>query len=93
MMQVFPDQNLPGVKQGNHHHGDKEVDDSRAKDHVETACDLLIERNAAPGGFLHNLSVIDQVVHLGEEGPGEGRHEADQPDPSYDFLGFSCRGA
>ena len=71
-MKVFHYQKLPGVKQSNNHHGDKEVDDSRAKHHVETARGLLVKRNAAPGRFLHNLFVIDQVVHLGEQGPREG---------------------
>ena len=31
------------------------------------------------------------MVHLGEEGPGRGRQEADHPDHSNHFLGLPCR--
>ena len=41
---------------------------------------VLSESAPAPSRFLNSLPIVVQVVHLGEEGPGGGGHEADQPD-------------
>ena len=81
---------LPCIKQGDHKNRSKEVEDSRAKHHVQTAMRLLVERNAAPSRFLKDSSFILEVVHLGEEGPGGGGHEADQPDEADHLLSLSC---
>ena len=80
---------IPGVEQGHYNHRSKEVDDGRAKHHVETTACLLVERNTAPSRFLEDFPSVSQVVHLGEEGPGRGGHEADGPDQSNHLLGLS----
>ena len=47
------------------------MQESGGEHEVEAAAGLLGEGDAAPRRLLHNLAIIQQVVHLGVECPGE----------------------
>ena len=62
---------MPGIDKRNNNYRSKEIQESGGKHDVEAAAGLLGEGDAAPGRLLHNLAIIQQVVHLGVEGPGK----------------------
>ena len=75
-----PAYHLPQVQSTDNNKRDQKVDDSGGHHHVKASRILLIKWNTAPSRLHKNVLLVHQVVHLGEEGPGHGRQEADQPD-------------
>ena len=52
----------------------------------------LVEGHAAPGALLQVPALVLDVVHLGEDCPGVGGHQAGAPDEEDDSLGSAHAG-
>ena len=83
---------LPDVQDQDSEHGNDKVDDCCEEHHVETLDVLFVEGDAAPGGLLKLLSLVDEIVDLGEHGPGRCGDETDQPDLEDHLLSLARSG-
>ena len=52
----------------------------------------LVEGHTAPGTLLQVPALVLDVVHLGEDSPGVGGHQAGAPDEEDDSLGSAHAG-